>query len=189
MVMQITMITAKEAEVADLALIENLEWESLLLQGLEIVAAHTLFTPAGKESRDIIKTIHSCIKEAKKCKTQHAVKAITQLVSVSKYIKLRVQYKKHKGCKWPNLNASTAIVSQMGKGAYFACQIQHHALYLKRHQHLPPSKSYTQSSYQMLLNNESVLHDVYIYLTAQSLSTVSLHALCLHVNCYCQDSN
>jgi len=159
------------------------------LQGPEIAAVCVLFTPAGEESRDIMKTIHSCIKEVKKCKTWHAVKTIIQLLSVSEYIKLHARYKKHKGCKWPNLNASTAIVSWMGKGAYFAHQIQHHALYLKRHQHLPPSKSYTQSSYQMLLNNESVLHDVYIYLTAQSLSTVSLHALCLHVNCYCQDSN
>ena len=116
-------VTAGEAEAADLALVEELEQESLLLQGLEIVAMCTLFTLAGEESRDIMKIIYSCIKEVKKCKTQHAVKTITQLVSVSKYIKLCVQYKKHKGCKWPNLNASTAIVSQMGKGAYFACQI------------------------------------------------------------------
>ncbi len=121
--MQIMMIAAKEAEVADPALIKDLEWESLLLQGLEIVAMCTLFTLAGEESRDIMKIIYSCIKEVKKCKTQHAVKTITQLVSVSKYIKLCVWYKKHKGCKQPNLNASTAIASWMGKGAYFAHQI------------------------------------------------------------------
>ncbi len=59
-------VTAGEAEAADLALVEELEQESLLLQGLEIVATHALFTPAGEESRDIIKTIHSCIKEARK---------------------------------------------------------------------------------------------------------------------------
>ncbi len=102
------MIAAKEAEVADPALIKDLEWESLLLQGLEIVAMCTLFTLAGEESRDIMKIIYSCIKEVKKCKTQ---------------IKLCVWYKKHKGCKQPNLNASTAIASWMGKGAYFAHQI------------------------------------------------------------------
>jgi len=126
-----------------LALIMESEWESLLLQGPEIVATHTLFTLAGKESRDFMKTIQSCIKEARKCKTQCAVKMITQLVAVSEYINLHTQNKKHKGCKWPNLNASIAIASQMGKGAYFACQIQHHTLYLKQHQHLPPPRSYT----------------------------------------------
>ncbi len=34
----------------------------------------------------------------------------------------------------------------------------------------------------MLLNNESILHDVCTYLVAQSLGTVSPHAFCLHVN-------
>ncbi len=67
--MQIVQIATGEAEVADPALIEELEQESLLLQGPEIAAACALFTLAGKESRDIMKTIHSCIKEARKCKT------------------------------------------------------------------------------------------------------------------------
>jgi hypothetical protein len=108
---------------ADPALIEELEWKSLLLQGLEIAAACALSTPASEESRDIIKIIHSCIKEVRKCKTWCAVKIITQLVALSKYINLCAWYKKHKGCKQPNLNASIAIASQMGKGAYFAHQI------------------------------------------------------------------
>ena len=116
-------IAAGEAEAADPTLIEESERESLPLQGLEIAATCALFAPAGKESRDIMKTIQSCIKEARKCKTRCAVKMITQLVAVSKYINLRAQYKKHKGCKQPNLNASIAIASWMGKGAYFACQI------------------------------------------------------------------
>jgi hypothetical protein len=34
----------------------------------------------------------------------------------------------------------------------------------------------------MLLNNKSILHNVRAYLIAQSLGTVSPHALCLHVN-------
>ena len=34
----------------------------------------------------------------------------------------------------------------------------------------------------MLLDNESILHNVCIYLAAQSLGTVSPHALCHHVN-------
>jgi hypothetical protein len=116
-------IAAGEAEAADPALIEESERESLLLQGPEIAAVPALFTPAGEESRDIMKTIQSCIKEARKCKTRHAVKMITQLVAVSEYINLHTRYKKHKGCKQPNLNASIAIASRMGKGAYFARQI------------------------------------------------------------------
>ncbi len=34
----------------------------------------------------------------------------------------------------------------------------------------------------MLLNNESILHDMCTYLTAQFLGTVSLRTLCLYVN-------
>ncbi len=107
---------------------------------------------------------------------------ITQLVAVSEYINLCAWYKKHKGCKRPNLNASIAIASWMGKGAYFAHQIRHQTLYLKQHQHLPPPKSYTWGGYRTLLDNESVLHDVRVYLAAQSLGTVSPHALCHYVN-------
>ena len=152
------------------------------MQGPEIAAARALFTPAGEESTDIMKTIQSCIKEARKCKTRRAVKMITQLVAVSEYINLRARYKKHKGCKRPNLNASIAIASRMGKGAYFARQIRHHALYLKQHKHLPPPRSYTRGGYRTLLDNEGVLHDVRMYLAAQSLGTVSPRALCHHVN-------
>jgi hypothetical protein len=175
-------IAAGEAEAADPALIEESERESLPLQGPEIAATRALFTPAGKESRDIMKTIQSCIKEARKCKTRRAVKMITQLVAMSEYINLRARYKKHKGCKRPNLNASITIASRMGKGAYFAHQIRHHALYLKQHKHLPPPKSYTQGGYRTLLDNEGVLHDVRVYLAAQSLGTVSPRVLCHHVN-------
>jgi len=34
----------------------------------------------------------------------------------------------------------------------------------------------------MLLNNEHILHNVHVYLAAQSLGTVSPHMLCHHVN-------
>ena len=55
-------------------------------------------------------------------------------------------------------------------------------LYLKQHQHLPPPKSYTRGGYHTLLDNESILHDMHIYLAAQSLGTVSPCMLCHHVN-------
>jgi hypothetical protein len=176
------MIAAGEAEAADPALIEESEREFLPLQGPEIARTRALFTPEGEASNDIMKTIQSCINDAKKCKTRRAVKMITQLVAVSEYTKLRARYKKRKGCKRPNLNASLAIARRMGKGAYFARQIRHNTLYLKRHQRLPPPKAYTFHGYRTLLDNESILHDVRMYLAAQSLGTVSPRALCLHVN-------
>ena len=117
------MIAARKAEAADLALIGELEWESLPLQGLEIAAMCALFTLEGEESNDIMKTIKACINNAKKCKTRCAIKTIAQLVAVSEYMKLRAQYKNHGGCKQPNLNASLAVASWMGKGTYFAHQI------------------------------------------------------------------
>ena len=121
--MQIATITARKAEVADPALIRESEQESLPLQGQEIVATCALFTLEGEESNDIMKTIKACINNAKKCKTRCAIKTIAQLVAVSEYMKLRTQYKNHGGCKQPNLNASLAVASWMGKGAYFARQI------------------------------------------------------------------
>ena len=99
--MQIAMIAAGKAEVADPALIGESEQESLPLQGLEIVAARALFTPEGEESNNIMKTIKVCINDAKKCKMRHAIKMIAQLVAVSKYMKLRARYKNHGGCKRP----------------------------------------------------------------------------------------
>jgi len=180
--MQIAMIVAQEAEVADPALTEESEQESLPLQGSEIVAACTLFTLEDNKPRDIMKTIHSCLKDAKKCKTRCAIKMITQLVAVSEYIKLHAQYRKHKVCKQPNLNASIAIASQMGKGSYFAHQICHNTLYLQQYHHFPPPKVYAQNGYRTLLNNESILHDVCAYLAAQSLGDVSPCTLCHHVN-------
>jgi hypothetical protein len=183
--MQIAMIAAGAAEADDPALTEDSERESLPFRGPEIAAARTLFTPPEDDSdepRDIMKIIESCLKDAKKCKTRRAVKLITQLIAVSEYIKLRARYKNHKVCKRPNLNASIAIASRMGKGSYFAQQIRHNTIYLKQHHHLPPPSIYARNGYRTLLNNESVLHDVRAYLAAESLGTVSPRALCHHVN-------
>ena len=185
LLMQIAMITAQEVEVADPAdpaLTKESEWESLPLQGSEIAAARTLFTLGDNDPRDIMKTIHSCLKDAKKCKMRCAIKMITQLIAVSEYIKLHTRYKKYKACKRPNLNASIAIASRMGKGSYFAHQIRHNTLHLQQYHYLPPPKVYAQNGYHTLLNNESILHDMHAYLAAQSLGTVSPLVLCHHVN-------
>ena len=70
----------------------------------------------------------------------------------------------------------------MGKGVYFARQIRHNELYLLKHRHLPPRKQYTHHGQYSLLDNKAVLHDVRVFLTAQSLGTVTPLILCHHVN-------
>jgi hypothetical protein len=107
---------------------------------------------------------------------------LMQLTAVSEYMELCAQYKSSKACKRPCLWASLITAHWMGRGIYFACQIHHHALYLLKFHHLPPRKEYTRHGQYSLLDNESILHNVCVYLAAQSLSTVTLWTLCDHVN-------
>ena len=74
------------------------------------------------------------------------------------------------------------IACQVGRSVHYACQIHHNKLYLLKHYHLPPHKEYTWHGQYSLVDNEIVLNDVCIYLTAQSLGTVTLLDLCQHVN-------
>ena len=82
----------------------------------------------------------------------------------------------------PCLSASLAIACQMGKGPYFACQIRQNELYFLKNLHLPPHKLFAQHGHHTLFNNETILHNVRIYLTSQALDTVSPRILCQHVN-------
>ena len=75
-----------------------------------------------------------------------------------------------------------AIVCQVGKGPYFACQIRHNKLYLLKNQRLPPRKSFAQHGHHTLLDNEALLHDVRIYLATQALGTVSPQIMSQHIN-------
>ena len=129
--------------------------------------------------------IHSCLKEIKPL-MQHnygrAMKMLTQLIAVSKYVALHTDYKSGKKCKQPCLKASISIARQMGKGIYFARQIRYHELYLLKHHCLPPHKEYTRHGQYSLLDNEAILHDVRVYLAAQSLGSVTPLTLCHHVN-------
>jgi hypothetical protein len=85
-------------------------------------------------------------------------------------------------CTWPCLSVSMAITCWMGKGPYYACQIQHNELYLLKHHHLPPPQSFVKHGHHSLLDNEAVLHDMRIYLATQSLGMISPCTLCHHVN-------
>jgi len=132
-----------------------------------------------------MEVIHSCLKELKPLMQHnygHAMKMLTQLIAMSKYVKLRADYKSGKKCKQPCLKASISIAHQMGKGIYFACQICYHELYLLKHHHLPPRKEYTCHGQYSLLDNKAILHDIRIYLAAQSLGSVTPLTLFHHVN-------
>ena len=115
----------EEAEIIDPEVTQDLEQQSLLLQGPNIESTCVLFTPEeldNNEVNDITKIIGSCLKDTKRDNIRYAIKSLSQLIAISEYVKLRAQYQKT-ACKQPCLNASIAIVHRMGKGPFFACQI------------------------------------------------------------------
>ena len=176
------------AHEADVQLIRDSEETALSLDAPEIEDARGLFTledPVINRSRDIVDIILSCIKDVKKSKQLNhtrMIKLLTQLTAVSEYVKLRTVYKLGKACKQPCLKASVAIAHRMGKGLHFARQICHLELHLLKHHQLPPRKGYTWNGQYSVLDNEAVLHGVRVYLTAQSLGTVTPLLLSQHVN-------
>jgi hypothetical protein len=155
----------------------------------EIEAARILFAPEDslevQESRDIMQIVRSCLDDVKHMKQHNnlrAIKMLSQLIALSEYVKLRARYKSCKACKRPCLKASIAIARRMGRGPYLARQIRHNELYLLKHHHLPPRKEYTRHGQYSFLDNEAVLHDIRVYLAAQSLGTVTPRTLCHHTN-------
>jgi hypothetical protein len=121
-------------------LINDSEQSALPEQEPAVEAARALFTAEedNHHPMDIMEIIQSCLKDIKKIKSKHAFKMLSQVISVSEYIKLRVRYWQHNLCTWPCLSASLAIACWMGKGPHYACQIQHNELFLLKHHHLPP---------------------------------------------------
>ena len=180
------MNAAEEADILDPDLAEDSELQSLLAQGPAIEAARKLFRPEDSEKSeglgDIMGIINTCLKDAKKCDTKHAIKALCKLIAVSEYVKLRTRHQKHKSCKRPCLSASMAIAWRMGKGPYFARQIRQNKVYLKKYHCLPPPKTFTWHGHHTLLDNESVLHDVRTYLASQALGSVTPRTFWLHIN-------
>ena len=182
----------EEARAANAHAIRDSEQPSLPLDGPEIEAARRLFASEDSvtdntRDSDITEIIQSCLKDVpvktlKQYNHARAIKILSQLNAVSEYVKLRTIYKSNKACKQPCLKASVAIARRMGRGVYFARQIRYNELYLLKHHHLPPRKEYTRHGQYSLLDNEAVLHDVRIYLAAQSLGTVTPRTLCHHVN-------
>jgi len=137
------MLTAQEADITDPEAMQDSEQQSLPSQGPIIESACTLFMPEDLEdngTNDLETIIGSCLKDMKRNNMTYAIKSLSHLVAVSEYIKLHVLYQNSNTCKQPCLNASIAIAHWIGKGPYFACQIQHNELYLLWHHELPPPK-------------------------------------------------
>ena len=135
---------------------------------------------------DITQILKACLADAKKLKTVHSIKIIIKLTAVMEYVKLWESFRKHPKCKCPCLNASLAIARRMGKGkanrAYFARQICQNESYLLQHRRLPPTKKGAWNGQYTLLDNETVLQGVQVYLAAQNLGTIAPLELCRHVN-------
>ncbi len=175
----------ENAEITNPKAMQDSELQSLPSQGPAIETARALFAPDDNkddQENDLMKTIEHCLKEAKRGTTAFAIKSITHLVAVSAYVNLRARYQKSNTCKRPCLSASTVIAQRMGRGPYFARQIRHNELYLRRHRHLPPPKSYARNGHHTLLDNESISQNVRTYLVSQALGSVMPLTFCQHVN-------
>jgi hypothetical protein len=156
--------------------------QSLPPQAPAVEAAQELFSPDEDEPEDVTQIVQSCLKDVKKHKTSRAIKMLSHLIAVSQYVRLRERYQKQNTCKQPCLSASMAIARRMGKGPYFARQIRHNELYLRRHRQLPPPKTFARHGHHSLLDNEAVLHSVRMYLATQALGTITPRTLCHHIN-------
>jgi hypothetical protein len=135
---------------------------------------------------NILDIIKLRLKEVKKFHTPRAFKALTDLIAVMQYVKLRERYKHHPKCACPCMSASLAIARRSGKGnlngSYFARQIRENTNYLTKHGRLPPSKKDGLHGHLTLLNNENVVLGVRKYLAAQSLGSISTKAFCKEIN-------
>ncbi len=117
--------TLEEAQCNDLEMTRDLEWSLLPPEAPAIEAVRKAFTlEEDTELADLIKIIDTCLKDLRRDKSIQAMKLLSLLTGVTKYVKLRTQYKaRSKACKQPCLKASVAIASRMGRGPYFARQI------------------------------------------------------------------
>jgi hypothetical protein len=180
---QIVSVISDDSQRSTPDITRDSEQPSLPLEAPDIEAARELFLPEEEdEPADIMEIIQTCLKDVQKHNSKHAIKALTLLIAVSEYIKLRTCYNTSKACKQPCLKASIAIARRMGKGPYFARQIRYNELYLLKHRHLPHRKLHSREGHHSLLDNESVLHGVRVYLATQVLGSVMPRTLCQHVN-------
>ena len=137
----------------------------------------------GEESQpNILELVDKCLKQAKALKSARMVNMIMQLTPVAQFVKLREKYCCHGRSKTPSVSASLAITRRMGKGPYFAHQIQKNDHHLLHFHQLPPCKDGAYCGQATLLDNKSVVHAICRYLAAKALGTITTLDLCHHVN-------
>src|SRR6266851_4580499 len=92
---------SEEAQCNDPEMTRDLEWSSLPLKAPAIEAMCEVFTlEEDTEPADLIKIIDTCLKNVRRDKSIQAMKSLSLLTSVTKYVKLCAQYKaRGKACK------------------------------------------------------------------------------------------
>ncbi len=125
----------EEVQHSVLEMTMDSEWAVLLPAAPAIEATCKVFTlEEDTKPADLMKIIDKCLKDIRRDKSIQAIKSLSLLTAVTQYVKLYAQYKAHgKASKQPCLKASLTIASWIGKGPYFAYQIQHTELYLLKH--------------------------------------------------------
>ena len=132
--------------------------------------------------KDVMDIVSRCFKKAKKLKSAHTMKIMTQLTTVAEYVKLHTCYLANNHSIKPCTNAGLGIAWCMGKDKYFSWKIHENEQFLLHYGHLPPPKTCKRGGQWTLLDNQDVLQKVHIYLTAQKLGTITPNLLCKQVN-------
>ncbi len=121
---KIILAISEEAQSTIPEMTRDSEQPSLPPEALAIEATQEAFAlEEHTEPLDIMNIIDTCLKDVRRDKSKKAMKSLSLLISVIKYVKLCTHYKMCKACKQPCLKVSIAIAHQMGKGPYFARKI------------------------------------------------------------------
>ena len=103
--------TSEEVQHNDPEMTRDSEWSSLPLEAPAIEAMCKAFTlEEDTEPVDLIKIIDTCLKDVRRDKSIQAMKSLSLLTGVTKYVKLCAQYKAcSKVCKQPCLKQALPL--------------------------------------------------------------------------------
>ncbi|KIJ23733.1 hypothetical protein M422DRAFT_275620 [Sphaerobolus stellatus SS14] len=152
-------------------------------QGLQDAREWTGDSPSDDSTApDILAIINSLVKNAKCCKTPQAIKSLMPLTGLIHFVKLRDKYVNHPNCSAPATSASLKAAQRLGRGPYFARQLQELEPYVLKFRQLPPSKKRAQYQQVTLLDNENILQNVREYLAALKIGSVTPLKFMHHMN-------
>ena len=100
------------------------------------------------------------------------------LTVITNFVILHAKLRANRRCSSPALTASLIAARHLGKGPYFAHQIQEFEVHVLKHHALPDTKS---GKAWCLLDNEMVLQGVCKYLAASRLGEVMPGLLQCHL--------